>query len=158
MEQVGGFPEESLTSGELDLMRRIRSAGFNIQFLEENPVIHWRETTFLKFFRHSKHRALENVLSLRRQRKFISSIHFTLMATAIFLGLLGMLSMFNLFPHLIVLGVVAIYFFTLLILGIIACIQNKSLSVGLGVPLLMLALHFSLILGTLGGTFKKIRK
>lgn len=154
--RVGGFSEEVLTGSELDLTHRIRTAGFKIKFLADNPVIHRRVTTYITFFRSNAYRAASNVQSLRRQKAFASSLHFFVFLLTVATVLLGLLSLFNIYLRILLMISVATYFIVLCIYGIVSAIRTSSVCVGFGSMWLMFTHHFSLVIGTLFGALKRI--
>jgi GT2 family glycosyltransferase len=123
IERVGGFPGENLTGGELYLTNRIRTAGFKIQFLADNPVIHRRVTTYINFFRNNIYKASENVLSLRKQKIFFSSLHFLVFLSTLGVSLLVLLSFFSIYPLILLVIPFVMYIIILLISGIISTIR-----------------------------------
>lgn len=157
IKQVGGFPEESLTGGELYLINKIRAAGFKVGFLSDNPVIHRRVTSYINFFRLNAYKATDNVKSLRKQKTFVSSMHFLVFLSTLVIAILGLLSVFSVYTRVLTIIPVVMYIFTLLICGVISTICTRSISVGLGVLLLMPTHHLSLAIGTFLGSFKRIK-
>jgi GT2 family glycosyltransferase len=156
IKQVGGFPQDILVGGELHLTKRIRAAGFKVQFLPDNPVIHRRTTTYINFFRLNAYRATANVKSLRKQKAFTSSLHFLVFLTFLIFVLLGPLSLFSVYLRVLLTTFVVMYGIALVISGFISTIRTHSISTGLGVLLLMPTHHISLAIGTFYGAVKRV--
>lgn len=155
MDRIGSFPEDLISGAEIEMAKRIRDAGLQIKYLPDNPVWHRRDTTFRNFVRRNIYHSAEKVCLLRRQHAFIQSPHF-LVFLAVAAGLsLGLFSLFNSNARPLFLAMIGCYMVLVLYITIYSLISTRSLSVGLGVLLLLPSHHLSIMCGVVKGTLTK---
>jgi len=157
LDRVGNFPEEMPIGGKLEMARRIVDAGFEIRFLADNPVWHRRVTTFRNFVRLTSYMASMKVKLMRRQQKFTRSLHFYVFMATIASIIIGLFSLINNNARILLVVMIGIYLVSLIINVFLSAIRTRSLSVGMGVLLLIPAHHISLIVGIIKGVFTRIK-
>lgn len=155
IEQIGNFPEEMIFGAEIEMARRIRDAGLRIKYLPDNPVWHRRATSFCNFVRRNIYQSAEKVRLLRRQRAFIKSPHFLVFLAAMTGLLFGVFSLVNSYARPLISLMIGGYMVLLLFIATSSLIRSRSLSVGLGVLVLLPTHHFSIICGVLKGALSK---
>jgi GT2 family glycosyltransferase len=156
IKRVGNFPENMIFGGEMEMAKRIRDAGLQIIYVPDNPVWHRRDTTFRNFIRRNRYHAAEKVRLLRTQRVFSRSPHFLVFLSAAAGLAIGVLSMVNGHARSLFFALIAVYFGMVLLIAASSFIRTRSVSVGLGVVLLLPFHHFSIMAGVVKGAASKI--
>ncbi len=151
LERIGPFPEDKSLGGEMEMAVRIREAGFQVNFLADNPVWHRRVTTIPNFLRLASYLASQKVRILKQQHNFLRSLHFGMFLAILLIFLLGILSFFTAAAQAILASLFGIYLTALIFTGISCIRKTQSLSVGLGVLLLIPLHHTSIIIGIIRG-------
>jgi GT2 family glycosyltransferase len=154
-EQIGTFPEDLIFGAEIEMARRIRDAGLQIKYLPDNPVWHRRVTTFCNFVRRNIYQAAEKVRLLRRQHAFIKSPHFLVFLAAMTGLLLGGGSLVNGYARSLFWVMIGCYMVLVLFIATSSLIRAHSLSICLGVLLLLPTHHFSIMCGVVKGALSK---
>jgi GT2 family glycosyltransferase len=157
IDHVGKFSEEFVIAGEMEIAKRIRNANFNVVYLPDNPVWHWRKTSFLNFCRTAAYTAFEKVLIMRKNHAFFKSTHFFVLLAAIAGILVSLLSLVN--KHFLILSVTTafVYFIALFSTAISSAFSSRSLRVGFMVLLFIPVYHASLVVGITRGALAKIQ-
>jgi len=153
--QIGKFPEEMTLEGEIEMAKRLLDAGLKIKYLNDNPVWHRRETTYLKFLKRNEYQAAEKVKLLRRRQAFFPSPYFPVLLVIISGIFLALLSLVNMSIRTALLTLICCYILLVLFAAGTSALRNRRLTVGLGVILLMPSHHLSLALGILRGAFSR---
>jgi GT2 family glycosyltransferase len=153
---IGKFPEEMIFGAEMEMARRIRNAGLKIKYMPDNPVWHRRVTTFRNLIRRNIYHASEKVKLLRRQRAFSRSPHFIVFLSAAVGLSLGLFSMVNTHARSLFLAMTGFYLATVLFIAAASLIRTRSVSVGLGVLLLLPSHHLSIMTGVIKGAASKV--
>jgi GT2 family glycosyltransferase len=154
-DRVGNFPEKMIFGAEIEMAKRIRDAGYQIKYLPDNFVLHRRITTFTRLLKRNALMSSEKVKLQREQGIFYKSPHFFVFLAAVALVLVGLLSLVNSLAQSLLGILVIVYILILLFVAVSSLIHSKSMSVGLGVLLLMPFHHLSIVCGTIHGTFSK---
>jgi hypothetical protein len=126
-----------------------------IKYLPDNPVWHRRVTTFRNFVRRNIYHSAEKVRLLRRQHAFIKSPHFLVFLAAMTGLLLGVFSLVNGHARPLFSVMIGCYMVLVLFIATSSLIRAHSLSVGLGVLLLLPTHHFSIMCGVVKGALSK---
>jgi GT2 family glycosyltransferase len=154
-DRVGHFPEEMIFGAEIEMAKRIRDAGYRITYLPDNFVLHRRITTFTRLLKRNALMSSEKVKRQEEQGVFHKSPHFFVFLAVAALVLVGLLSL-AIGPARSLLAVlIAIYIAILIYAAVSSMIHSRSLSVGLGVLLLMPFHHLSIVCGTIYGALGK---
>jgi len=156
LKRIGEFPEGLVSGAEIEMARRIREADLSIKYLPHNPVWHRRNTTFRNFVRRNIYHSTEKVRLLRGQGAFLRSPHFLLFAAANAGLLLFAAAMVVSGLRPLLLAAIGCYILLVLLVSIYSLAKTRSVSVGLGMMLLLPSHHLSIALGVLrGALFKK---
>ena len=155
-ERIGNFPQEMIFGAEMEMAKRIRDAGLVISYLPDNPVWHWRDTTFMNLVRRNIYHAAEKVRLLRRQRLFLQSPHFLVFLAAASCLFLGLLSLVNGNARAFFVALILLYLLLVFFLAIKSLVQTRSLAVSLGVLLLLPSHHASILTGVLKGMLFRV--
>jgi GT2 family glycosyltransferase len=153
---IGKFPEDMIFGAEIEMAKRIRDAGLQIKYMPDNPVWHWRVTTFRNLIRRNVYHAAEKVRLLRRQHAFVQSPHFIVFLAAAAGLFLGLLSIFSSYARSLFIAVTGLYLASVLFVATTSLIRTRSVSVGLGVLLLLPSHHLSIMTGVIKGAVSKI--
>ncbi len=156
IKRIGKFPENMIFGAEMEMAKRIRDAGLQIKYMPDNPVWHWRNTTFRNLIHRNIYHASEKVRLLRRQRVFIRSPHFIVFLAAAAGLCIGMFAMVNNYARFLFLAMTGFYLVTVLFIAASSLIRTRSVSVGLGILLLLPSHHFSIMTGVVKGAASKI--
>jgi GT2 family glycosyltransferase len=156
-ERVGKFPEKKQLGGEMSLTQLIRKAGLKVLYLPENPVWHRRVTKFSTFFRLTAYMAYEKVRLMREMRTFIPSPHFVVLLAAISGPLIILFSLVNSYARLFIVATACAYLVALIACAVSSALSTRSVSVGLGIFLLIPAHHLGITFGTTKGAFSRIK-
>jgi GT2 family glycosyltransferase len=154
-DRVGHFPEKMIFGAEIEMAKRIRDAGYEIKYLPDNFVLHRRVTTFTRLLKRNALMSSDKVKLQREQDVFNQSPHFFVLLAAVALVLVGLLSLAIGPARSLLVALIAIYIVILIYAAVSSLIHSKSLSVGLGVLLLMPFHHFSIVCGTIHGALTK---
>lgn len=157
IKRIGKFPENMIFGAEMEMAKRIRDAGLQIKYMPDNPVWHRRVTTFRNLIRRNIYHASEKVRLLRRQRVFSRSPHFIVFLSAAAGIFLGLFSMVNNYGWSLFLAMTGFYFAMVIFIAASSFIRTCSLSVGLGILLLLPSHHFSIIIGVMKGAVSKVK-
>ncbi len=157
LNRVGNFPEEKPVSGEIEMASRIRAADLQVKFLPDNPVWHRRVNSLHNFIQLNAYMASENVQCIREHGIFAGSRHFLVLLATMVGALLGVLSMVNSHVRIFVLALAVIYILALLTCAVSSAVRTHSVSVGLGVLVLMPAHHLSLMFGITKGAITRTK-
>ncbi len=157
VDRIGKFPETMIFGAEMEMAKRIRDNGFRIKYLPENPVIHRRVTTFGNLLKRNMYISAEKVRLLRNQNAFVQSPHFLLLTAVIGGILIGMLSLISGLARSLLWVLIGMYIVVLLFLGISSLVRTRSVSVGLGVMLLLPCHHLSIVCGVIQGAITKTK-
>jgi len=157
IKRIGNFPENMIFGAEMEMAKRIRDAGPEIKYMPDNPVWHWRDTTFRNLIRRNIYHAAEKVKLLRRQRAFIRSPHFIVFLAAAAGLILGLLAIVNNYARSLFLTMTGLYLATVLFISISSFRRTRSLSVCLGILLLLPSHHFSIMTGVVKGAASKVK-
>lgn len=153
--RVGNFPEERPMGGDMHLAARIRGAGLQIRFLTHNPVWHRRVTTLNNFLRMTAYTASEKVQLARGQGSLLRSPHLLVLLTTLGIIFLGLFSFVNDYFRILLIALSGIYFIGLFFTAVWSFLRTCSLSVALGVVLLIPLHHLSIIWGIIQGLLTK---
>jgi GT2 family glycosyltransferase len=155
IERIGHFPEDMILGVEMEMANRIRNEGWQIKYLPDNPVWHWRETTFFRFVRRNLYLAAEKVKILRRQHVFIQSPHFFVFIITVLGLVLGLTSLLNTYALAVFLILMVLYLAIVITFSIASFVRTRSITVSLGVLLLLPSHHLSITIGVLKGVVSK---
>lgn len=150
---IGEFAEERIIGSEMEMAKRIKDAGLEIKFTPDNHVWHRRVNSVKNFFRFSSLMASEKVQLMRKQQTFIPSLHFLMLLAGIAGITIGVLSLVNTYAGIIFSVFFGCYLLVLSGIAIQSVFRTRSLTVGVGVFVLMQIYHVSLFFGILEGTF-----
>ncbi len=154
--RIGNFPEDMIFGAELEMAKRIRDAGLQIKYMPDNPVWHWRYTTFLNFIRRNIYHSNEKVRLMRRQHAFIGTPHFIVFCVATAGLTLGLFALVNNYARSVFLALTFLYVVLVLFIAASSLVRTRSLAVGLGVILLLPTHHFSIVMGVMKGVTSKV--
>jgi GT2 family glycosyltransferase len=154
--RIGNYPENMIFGAEMEMAKRIRDAGLQIKYMPDNPVWHWRHTTFLNFFRRNIYQANEKVRLLRRQHAFMGSLHFIVFLAAAAGLTLGLFALVNTVARTVFLAMVLSYIILVFIIAFSCLMRTRSLAAGLGVILLLPTHHCSIIMGVMKGAASRL--
>jgi len=154
--RIGDFPENMIFGAEMEMAKRIRDAGLQIKYMPDNPVWHWRDTTFLNLIRRNIYHANEKVRLMRRQHAFIGTPHFIVFLAATAGFTLGLFALANNSARSIFLALTFLYMVLVLFIAASSLVRTRSLAVGLGVILLLPSHHFSIVMGVMKGVASKV--
>lgn len=153
--RIGKFPENTIFGAEMEMAKRIRDAGLQIKYLPDNPVWHWRYTSFYNLIRRNLYNAAEKVKLMRREKIFTRSPHFLVLMAVVSGFILTLFIPFSAAARFIFLTLILLYAGIALFKAVSALYKTRSISVGLGVLLLLPSHHLSITLGVLRGVFSK---
>jgi len=156
IKRIGKFPENMIFGAEMEMAKRIRDAGLQIKYIPDNPVWHRRVTTFRNLIRRNIYHAAEKVRLLRRQRSFSRSPHFIVFLAAATGLSLGLFSMVNNYARSLFLAMTGLYLAAVLFIAASSFIRTRSVSVGLGILLLLPSHHLSIMTGVVKGAASKV--
>jgi glycosyltransferase involved in cell wall biosynthesis len=156
IKRIGKFPENMIFGAEMEMAKRIRDAGLQIKYIPDNPVWHRRVTTFRNLIRRNIYHAAEKVRLLRRQRAFIRSPHFIVFLAAATGLSLGLFAIINPLARSLFLAMTGLYLATVLFISVSSFRRTRSVSVGLGILLLLPSHHFSIMAGVMKGAISKV--
>ena len=157
IKRIGNFPEDMIFGAEMEMAKRIRDAGLQIKYLPDNPVWHWRYTTYVNFLRRNIFHANEKVRLLRRQQAFIGSPHFIVFWVAVAGLALGLFGLANNIARMTFLILALFYLVLVLLIAASSLVRSRSPAVGLGVILLLPSHHATIIMGVMKGVTSKIK-
>lgn len=153
LEKIGSFPEAKPLGGELEMVARLKAAGFQLKHLNDNPVWHRRVTTILAFFRLSSYIAKQKVVIHKEQRTLFSSLHGLLLLGCGAISGLAIAALVWPPARLLLGGACMIYGGILLSFALVALQQTRSIKLCLGLLLLNPAHHLSIAAGVIRGFF-----
>lgn len=156
--RVGKFSEEISVGGEMDIAKRIRDANLKVVYLSDNPVWHWRTTSFLNFIRLTAYTAFEKVKLMRKHHSFFKSTHFLVLVATIVGTLIGLFSLVSSYARVLS-GTLAIsYLSALLYTAVFSAIRTRCMIVGLEVYLLIPIHHLSIVFGIIRGATTRMKR
>jgi GT2 family glycosyltransferase len=155
--RIGNFPEDMIFGAEIEMAKRIRDAGLQIKYMPDNPVWHWRNTTYWNLLRRNIFHANEKVRLLRRQHAFIGSPHFIVFLAAIAGLTLGLFALANNLARMTFFAMALLYLALVFLIAASSLVRSRSLAVGLGVILLLPSHHVTIITGVITGVTAKIK-
>lgn len=154
LDEVGKFPEENFFGGEMEMADRIRRAGYAVDYMEDNPVVHRRVITLKNFLLLTAVRASEKIRLMGKNNPFLKTLRRLVPGIAVLLLLLAVLSLFIPPARAVLAGFCAIYAGLLALPAVAWAIRKRSPAVGLGVLLVMPLYHGSILLGVLSGILR----
>jgi len=157
MSRIGNFPEGMIFGAEMEMAKRIRDAGLQIKYMPDNPVWHWRDTTYLNLLRRNIFHANEKVRLLRRHHAFIGSPHFIVLLAAMAGLALGLFALTYNIARMIFLTLALLYLLAVLLIAASSLVRSRSLAVALGVILLLPSHHATIITGVMKGVTSKVK-
>lgn len=151
LDRVGTFPEENFFGGEMEMADRIRRAGYGVDYMEDNPVVHRRVTTLKNFLLLTAVRASEKIRLMGKDNPFLKTLRRLAPGAAALLLMLAALSFFVPSARAVLAGLCVVYFGLLAIPAVAWAVRKRSPAVGLGVLFVMPLYHGSILLGVLAG-------
>lgn len=155
LKEVGKFQEENFFGGEMEMADRIRRAGYTVDYMEDNPVIHRRVTTLKHFLLLTAYRASEKIRLMGKDNPFLKTLRRFVPGIATLLLLLAALSLFVPPARTVLTGLCMAYVGLLAIPAVAWAIRKRSPAVGLGVLVVMPLYHGSILLGILSGILRE---
>ena len=157
LDRIGLFPEEVTSAADVEIAKRIRDVGFQIRFLPDNPVWHRRVTTFRNFVRRNAYTASEKVELLRQKQSFTRSLHFLILVATLMVAVIGLLSLVSNVARILLVALSGVYLLALVSTAVGSAIRTRSITVGLGVLVLMPIHQLSISFGVIKGVVSKLK-
>jgi glycosyltransferase involved in cell wall biosynthesis len=148
VDKVGMHNEKIRYRGEeKEWAHRIREAGFQIKFVPNSFVLHYRRISLKNFWLQTYKSGKARVDILKHSPKAFELIHIVPSLFVLFLVIFGLLSFVNLVFFYIFLGTLFFYDAVLLIQSIIGAIRVKNILGLFIVPITTIIIHFAYGIG-----------
>lgn len=152
---VGLFPENNVFGGEMEMADRIQKAGFDVAYMDDNPVFHRRISSLRIFIGMTRYRASEKTALLGGRIPLLRTLRYVIPGTVAFLAALLLMAPFFPWARVFLALITLVYLGELTVISLRGAVREKSVLVGLGVFMIMPLYHVSIIAGVLSGMLKK---
>ena len=154
--EVGPFPLNLPVSGELYMATAARGAGYDLLYLENNPVWHRRVNTLGGFLRLTAYTAAQNVVLLKRRRQMWRSAYsvvLALVACGLFLFIMSAIRS-DVARLLAILS--GVYIAIVVLFALTCAVKAASAKVLVGTTVLTVAHHLGVVSGSIRGMLTRV--
>jgi len=155
LEAVGPFPENNVFGGEMEMADRIQKAGYDVAYMDDNPVFHRRISSLPIFIGMTRYRTTEKTALLGDRISFLRTLRYVIPGTVAFIAALLLMAPFFPWARIFLALLALVYLGGLTVLSFRGAVRKKSVLVGLGVFFILPLYHLSIITGVLSGMLKK---